>query len=494
MTDRVRVRFAPSPTGEPHVGNIRTALFDWLYARHTGGTFILRIEDTDQARIVPGALEAILEGLRWLGLDWQEGPEVGGPFAPYVQSERAALGIYQRYSQQLIESGWAYECYCSPERLDEVRREQQRQKLPPMYDRWCRDPHRRDQMAAQNPGKRPVVRFAIPLEGDSRVTFADFVRGEITFATSTLDDFVLLKSDGYPTYHLANVVDDHLMEISHVVRGDEWLSSTPRHVLLYRAFGWEGQMPVFVHLPLILGSDKAKLSKRHGATSALAYKEMGYLPEAMVNFLSLLGWSLDDSTELFTREELVRHISLERISPSPAVFNGEKLLWMNGVYIRGLSLEELADRLMPFLAPALGERVLSPNGRQYLLRILPLIQERLKRLDEGPDLVSFFFDEDLSYDPSALAPKGGLAREDVRRALDVSLQRLRGVDPFDAPTLEGVLRPLAAELEVKVGQLFGALRVAVTGRSVAPPLFQTMEVLGQERCLRRVERAIALLS
>jgi len=487
MTQRVRVRFAPSPTGEPHVGNVRSALFNWLYARHTGGTFILRIEDTDQQREVEGATEAILESLRWLGLEWDEGPGVGGPYGPYVQSQR--LDHYQQAAERLVQQGSAYRCYCSTERLQSMREDQQSRHQPPGYDRRCRELTPEAEREHQRQGVIPVVRFRMPLEGET--VCHDFVRGEVRFENRLLDDFVILKSDGYPTYHLANVVDDHHMEISHVMRADEWLASTPRHLLLYGAFGYEP--PIFVHLPIILGPDRSKLSKRHGATSALAYRDAGYLPDAMANYLALLGWALDDSTELFSREDLVRHFSLERIGQSPAIFNAEKLLWMNGVYLRKLPLEELADRLAPFIATTLGREHLTPEDRAYLLRVLPLIQERIKTLAEGPDLVSFFFSDAMSYDPSLLAPKG-VTREATANALMVALERLRGTASFDATALEGVLRPLAEELGLKTGQLFGALRVATTGRTAAPPLFQTMEVLGRERCLERVERAIALLA
>ncbi|MCX6000886.1 MAG: glutamate--tRNA ligase, partial [Chloroflexi bacterium] len=304
-TENVRVRYAPSPTGYPHIGNIRTALFNWLFARHAGGTFIIRIEDTDQARKVEGAQEAILDSLRWLGIDWDEGPEAGGSCGPYLQSNR--LPLYQQHAQQLLNSGHAYECYCSAERLSQTRAAMaERKESIRTYDRHCRDlcPKERDRLKCQ--GVSPVIRFKVPLEG--RTTFHDLVRGNIAFDNSELDDLVLLKSDGYPTYHLANVVDDHLMKITHVMRADEWLSSTPRHVLLYRAFHWEP--PLYAHLPMILGPDKSKLSKRHGATSLLEYRDKGYLPEAVVNFLALLGWSLDDRTELFSRDELISHFSL----------------------------------------------------------------------------------------------------------------------------------------------------------------------------------------
>ena len=498
MDTPVRVRFAPSPTGEPHVGNIRSALFNWLYARHTEGVFILRIEDTDQNRLAPGALEAIFEGLRWLGLEWDEGPEYGGPHEPYVQSERTHLGIYTQHARQLIASGWAYECCCPSERLDEVRKAMQAQKRPPMYDRHCRVPQQREAMRAQHPDATPVVRFAIPEAGDT--TFTDEVRGEVTVANGTLDDFVLLKSDGFPTYHLSNVVDDHLMEITHVIRGDEWLPSTPRHVLLYRAFGWEQTMPRFVHLPLILGPDRAKLSKRHGATSITEYQREGYLPEVMVNFLALLGWSLDDKTEILSARDLMRSFSLERIGKAAAVFNRDKLDWMNGYYIRELDPLELTDRLILYLERPEAEgglpvRITRPIDERYLHRIVPLVQERLKTLGEAAGLVDFFFlaDGDLDYDAATLSGKQ-LDAAAAQRALAAALASLQTQSDWSHGALEALCRPLAEELELKTGPFFGVLRVAVSGRTVSPPLFETMAVLGRERALARLNLALQKLS
>ena len=377
MARPVRVRYAPSPTGEPHVGNIRTAIFNWLLARNQGGVFIVRIEDTDVKRRVEGATEVILESLRWLGLDWDEGPEVGGPYAPYVQSQR--LAYYHDAAQRLLDQGKAYYCYCSPERLERMRREQMQQRQPTRYDRLCRTMPDAEKHQLLARGITPVVRFKMSLEGQT--VFHDLIRGAVTFDFSVLDDFVLLKSDGYPTYHLASVVDDHMMLISHVLRAEEWLSSAPRHQELYRAL--EYPMPQFAHLPIILGPDRAKLSKRHGATSVLEYRHMGYLPDVLLNFLVLLGWSLDDHTEFIPREELIRHFSLERVGESPAVFNLEKLAWLNGVYMRQLAPEELADMLAPLLDEHLPASVPRPIERTYLLRIVPLIQERLKTLEEG---------------------------------------------------------------------------------------------------------------
>ena len=390
----VRVRYAPSPPGEPHVGNIRTALFNWLFARHEGGVFIVRLEDTDRTRYVEGAEQAIFESLAWLGLDFDEGPDPADPSrdigdrGPYVQSRR--LEIYQRHVDQLLEGGHAYRCYCTPERLDAVRKDLQRQKRPPKYDRHCRDLPEAEQQRLASEGLPGVVRFRMPLSGQT--SFRDLIRGDITFENDTLDDFVLLKSDGFPVYHLANIVDDRLMGITHVLRGDEWLSSTPRHVLLYQAFGWEP--PAFAHLPMILGPDRAKLSKRHGDTSVLAFRDRGFLPEALFNFLGLLGWSLDDHTEIIDRETFVRHFTLDRVLANPAVFNREKLEWMNGVYLRELSEEELAELTAPFLERAPNR----PLDRGLLRRIVPLIRERIKLLSEAEKMAGFFFVEgELEY-------------------------------------------------------------------------------------------------
>jgi len=361
----VRVRFAPSPTGYPHLGNIRTALFNWLFARHHGGKFVLRIEDTDVARRVEGAIETILDSLRWLELDWDEGP--------YFQSQR--LPAYHETAQKLLHHDRAYLCYCSPERLEAMRKEQMKDKQPPKYDRRCRQLTQQERTQFIEKDITPVVRFKTPLEGET--AFDDLVYGSVTFKHDTLDDFVLLKSDGYPTYHLANIVDDHLMAISHVLRAEEWLSSTPRHVLLYEALGW--QVPRFAHLPMILGPDRAKLSKRHGATNINEYQRQGYLADAMVNFLALLGWSL-------------------------------KLEWMNGVYLRKLSLTEFVHQAMPFLDRDLPQSVTRPLNGDYMGQVSALIQERTKTLAEVPRLADFFFVDVPRYEV-ALFSKAGLNGE-----------------------------------------------------------------------------------
>ncbi len=487
MAGTVRVRYAPSPTGAPHLGNIRTALFNWLFARSQGGRFIVRVEDTDQARLEPGATQAILDALRWLDIDWDEGPEVGGDYGPYVQSQR--LELYHAHARRLLDQGGAYHCYCAPQRLDDMRKEQAARKQPPGYDRRCRDlaPSQREKARAELAAtdREPVVRFKMPPEGLSRID--DAIRGEVQFDLSLLDDFVLLKSDGYPTYHLANVVDDHLMEISHVMRAEEWLSSAPRHQEIYRALGYT--MPVLAHLPIILGPDRAKLSKRHGATSILDYRDDGYLADAMVNFLALLGWSRDDHTDLISRPELARHFGLERVTASPAIFNVEKLDWFNGVYIRQLSTEALADALLPWLEAGLPREAPRPLDRDYLLQVAPLVHERLRKLSEAPELTSFFFVERPELDPRQVVQKG-MDPAGTRHALSVAVERLEALRTWDAGALEALLRPLAEELGLKTGQLFGALRVAVTCRTAAPPLFETMVVLGRERSVARLHRAV----
>ena len=486
MTAPIRVRFAPSPTGMPHIGGIRTALFNYLFARRYGGKFLLRIEDTDVARTVEGSVKAIFEGLQWMGLNPDEGPEIGGEFGPYFQSQR--LPLYQEAAKKLVAQGDAYYCYCTPQRLEEMRKEQQAKKLPPGYDRCCRDltPEERAKKEAACTAK--VVRFKMPLTG--RTQFTDLIRKEVIFENSTLDDHVLLKSDGFPTYHLANVVDDRMMQITHVIRGEEWLSSTPRHLLLYRALGF--QPPEFAHLPLILGPDRSKLSKRHGAASVKEYAELGYLPDTLFNFMALTGWSLDDKTELMSRQEIIDNFSLERISPTAAIFNIEKLKWMNGVYMRKLTPEQFYEYSQAFLMADRAIAGMVISDEDYVRSTLPLVQDRARTLVDVPELTRFFFVEELEYETKLLVEKD-MTPERALYALEVSYDRIKDLTPFDAENMEKVLRPLAAELGMKTGHLFGALRTATTGRTAAPPLFQTMEVLGKARSLRRIEAAIEKL-
>ena len=484
--DSVRVRYAPSPTGQPHLGNVRTALFNWLFARRYGGKFVVRIEDTDQERAVDGMVNTILESLRWLELDWDEGPDKDGQFGPYVQSER--LNIYRDATDRLISEGKAYRCYCTRERLDELRKTNRANNLPNVgYDGRCRHLSSQQRKEYDDEDAPHTIRFVMPSQGETNLT--DLIRGEVTWDNALLDDFVILKSDGFPTYHLANVLDDHLMEISHVLRAEEWLSSTPRHLRLYEALGYDP--PLFGHLPMILGPDRSKLSKRHGATALLEYRDAGYLSEAMVNFMALLGWSLDDKTDVISREELAQVFSLEQVGKSGAIFDQERLLWMNGVYIRSLQPVELAQRAYPFLEQELPDATSNPDLGE-LARIMSLLQERLKTLRDTPEMASYFFAGELDYDPSLLVPKG-MEPNDAVRALHESHAALSGLTDFCAQNIEEALRTLTGDLNVSGRQLFGALRVAITGRTAAPPLFQTMEVLGRERCLARIHSAARTL-
>lgn len=478
----VRVRFAPSPTGAPHIGNIRTALFDYLWARHTGGKFILRIEDTDQAREVENGLELILESLRFLGLQWDEGPDVGGAFGPYEQSKR--LPIYKQHAEQLIATNHAYYCYCTEERLAQMRQEQQARGEQTRYDYRCRNLSAAERAAHDRAGTPRVVRLAVPREG--KTTLTDFIHGDLTIANKDVDDQVLLKADGFPTYHLAVVVDDHLMQISHVMRGDDWIPSFPKHVLLYQAFGWE--IPPHGHLPNVLGADKKKLSKRHGATSVLQFRDEGYLEEALLNFLARLGWSLDDKSELFSRQQLIDVFTLEKIEHAPAVFDPAKLDWMNGYYIRQLPDNQLAERMLPFF-----ERANLHPDLSMLRALVPLLKERMKKLTDAVTMADFLFADDLEYAPQLLIGKGMDAKS-AHTALRTAQSVLEKYPTFDdEEKIEAELRAAADQLGMKYGLFFGTLRVAVTGKTVSPPLMGSIRILGREKTLRRVARAIHLL-
>ncbi|GIV88589.1 MAG: glutamate--tRNA ligase [Chloroflexus sp.] len=492
----VRVRFAPSPTGSLHIGGVRTALFNWLCARHYGGQFILRIEDTDEKRFVPGAADDISISLRWVGIDWDEGPDVGGPYGPYVQSQRFEQGIYRPYVDQLLEAGLAYMSFTTEEELAQMRAAAEAAGIKAFRFRgperdWPLE--RQRELAAS--GKPYTVRLKTPLDGETR--FSDLIRGgdEIVVQNNQLQDIVLIKSTGMPVYHFAHLVDDHLMKITLVMRGEEWVPSTPYHVLLYDYFGW--QRPIFAHLPAILRHDgKGKLSKRKDDVATQRFRERGYLPETMLNYLALQGWSYDGVTEIMSREELIARFSIERIQPSPARWNPEKLRDMNGIYIRKLSREQLAERVLPFMQRAglIGDPA-SDTERAYLLQLIPLIHERLEELQEAPELLEFFYREvtpGVTYQPSDLIPKKHDAVQTVtmlRAAHDV-LQRQTD---WTAPALETALRALVEQLGVKPGPLFSAIRIAVTGRSVAPPLFDTLAGVGRERSLERLAAAIAAL-
>ncbi len=499
-TKPIRTRFAPSPTGDLHVGSAHTTLFNWLFTRHHGGTVVLRIEDTDRKRLVERSLGSITDGLTWLGLDWDEGSAIDehgnplpdqerGDYGPYMQSERQEL--YQQSAEWLVEHGHAYYCFCSPERLAEVRQERQAKNiLPTGYDRHCRDlglDEARRRIAA---GERPVVRLKVPLAGE--ISFTDLVRGEITVDARTLEDAVLLKSDGFPTYHLANVVDDHLMAITHILRAEEWIPTAPLHVLLYRAFAWE--MPQLAHMVLLLGTDRKKLSKRHGSTSVQQFRADGILPEALLNYLAIIGWSWDDKTEIFSKEELVEKFDLDRVKASSAIFDHQKLEWMNGQYINHiLTLDDVTERALPYLREA--GVIDDDTPLDYVKRVVGLEKDRIKRLSEVPAMTAYFFAPPVEYSLDALvAKKQKLTPELVLRVLTAAREAIAAGDVGDLAATEARLRGLAEELGLKAGQIFMPIRVALSGRTATPGLFELMSVLGQDRCLARLDAAHAWLA
>ncbi|MEO8285859.1 MAG: glutamate--tRNA ligase [Chloroflexota bacterium] len=480
MADKVRLRIAPSPTGDPHVGTAYMALFNRAYAHGHGGSFILRIEDTDQTRYNEASQREILASLDWLGLTPDEGPGIGGDYAPYVQTQRREL--YTQAANRLIELGHGYRCFCTKERLEELHREQAARREPPRYDRrcWSLTQVQVEENLAQ--GMPYVVRMHIPEEGTT--TFNDLIRGEISFENRVLNDPILLKSDGLPVYHLAVVVDDHAMEVSHVVRAEEWISSTPLHVMLYQYFGWE--VPKFAHMPLLRNADRSKISKRKNNTSLKWYREQGFLPEAMINFLALMGWSMPDGREIFDYSDIEREFTFERVTTSGPVFDLVKLTNINGKYIRQLSDEELYERLQPYISPGL--------DRDIMRKVVPVIKDRLTRLGEFEELTGFFFGQPPPHEASLLVPKKGTP-ETALEALKRTRAFLDSLpEPWTHEEWEAGMRALASELGMKAGDLFMVLRVAVTGSNVSPPLYESMEILGKEEVLKRVDRAIALLS
>ena len=477
-----RVRFAPSPTGYLHVGGARTALFNWLYARRHGGTFVLRIEDTDEERSSADMVTGILEGLRWLGLDWDEGPDAGGPYAPYFQSER--LERYRSVAARLVASGHAYSCYCTPERLHAEREKAEQRGEAWQYDRACLALTLEQINALEKAGAPRAIRFKVPA---TRTSFVDAVHGRIEFDGAHIEDFVVLRSDGHPTYHLSVVADDMDMAITHVIRGDDHISNTPKHVLLFEALG--AATPVFAHVPLILGEDKKRLSKRHGATSVTEYRRQGYLPGAMMNFLALLGWSPGDDRELMSAKELIERFSLDGISGGNAVFNTEKLDWMNGQYIARMPSEDLARAVEPFLVEAGLE---PPADTVWFHRLLDLLRPRAKRLTDFADLARPFLLDSVEYEREAIDKH--LGAPDLASHVRALADALRTVDPFDEPHVETAVRGSAAERGIKAGALIHATRVAVTGRTASPGLFEMLALLGRDRTVERLEQLLNFLA
>ncbi len=479
----VRVRFAPSPTGYLHVGGLRTALYNFLFARQQNGAFVLRIEDTDQSRKVEGAAENLMAMLRWAGIEYDEGPDKEGLAGPYVQSSR--LDIYREHVAQLLDKGKAYHCFCTPERLKEVRDRQAAAKGSLNYDRQCRGLSAEASAARVRSGEAHVVRMKVPVEGET--TFSDAIRGEITIAHEIVDDQVILKSDGFPTYHLAVVVDDHLMGITHVVRGEEWLPSTPKHVLLYKAFGWD--LPVFAHLPLLLNSDRSKLSKRQGDVSVEAYRDQGYLPDALVNFVALLGWNPGDDREVFTMKELISEFSLERVGKAGAIFNLEKLAWLNAQHLRSRTDQEICDMLRH--AAASGPVDLSSFSDAYLLKIIPSMRERMTFPKDVLEKSPYFFRPPEHYDPEIVTKRW-------KQETPARMERLR--DAFAAlstPAKEDFERTLEQNADaqgIKKADLIHPLRLAISGMGTGPGVYDIVDILGKEETLRRITRAIEVLT
>jgi len=474
----VRVRFAPSPTGSLHIGSVRTTLYNYFMARQNdGGTLVLRIEDTDQDRLVPGAIESIYDGLHWLGIGWDEGPREGGASGPYIQSER--LPMYQEHAARLVADGAAYFCFCTVERLEQMRAAQRARGEITRYDRHCRNIPAAE-AAARAKTERHVIRLKVPEEGT--IAIDDLVYGHVEWPLAAIEDQVLLKSDGFPTYQLAVVIDDHVMGITHVFRGEDWLPSTPKHLLVYRAFGWD--VPPHAHLPNVLGPDGKKLAKRHGATKVEEFRKEGYLPEAMINYLALIGWSPGTEEEIFTLEELVRRWRIEHVHRAGGKWDRDRLNFFNGVWIRKLSDDELLRRVEPFV-PAEWDRAL-------LRKVIPLIKERMTTLAEAKELIDFLFVDPIAHDRAILVPKKREAHETVTALSRVTVA-LRFLEPFMPERIEQAIAAVATDVGWSVRDLTIATRAAVTGRKVGPPLYESLALLGKERALARLESAQELI-
>ena len=476
----VRVRFAPSPTGYLHVGGLRTALYNYLVAKRSGGTFILRIEDTDQSRKVEGATENLIEALKWAGVEFDEGPGKDGNHGPYIQSQR--LSLYHNHVRTLLGHDKAYYCFCTTERLDQLRKQQSESGVDPKYDRFCRNiPYEQAQkrIALNEPH---VVRMKVPLGGE--MVFEDIIRGKVTISYTVMDDQVILKSDGFPTYHLAVVVDDHLMEISHVIRGEEWLPSTPKHILLYQYFGWD--VPMFAHLPLLLNPDKSKLSKRQGDVAVEDYRAKGYLKEALINFVAFLGWNPGDEREIFSIQDLIKEFSLERVGKAGAVFNIDKLNWMNQQHMKLKS----NDELLPLVKPLMAGKGWNSFPDEYIKNVIGLMKERVVVLNDFVNSTSYFFEDPSSYDEAAKAKNWNADSSNYLKKLSVRLQVLI---QFDSPSIENALRTTATEFNIGAGKLIHPLRLALSGISQGPSLFHLAEVLGKETVLRRIDAALERL-
>lgn len=478
----VRVRFAPSPTGSLHIGGARTALFNWLFARHHQGSFILRIDDTDTERSTEVSYREILAAMRWLGLDWDEGPEKGGACGPYLQSLRQE--IYRQEAARLLNEGRAYLCYCTVEELAARRQEAQAAGRPPMYDRRCRYLTPEERTRLEEEGRQPVIRLAVPDRGTT--TVHDLIRGDVTFANDTIDDFIIVKSNGLPTYNFATVVDDHFMQISHIIRAEEHLSNTPKQFLVYEALGYE--LPAFAHVPMILAPDRSKLSKRHGATSVEEYRDAGYLPEAIINYLALLGWSPEGEEEIMPLAEMVDRFSLERVSKNAAIYDTKKLTWINGHYLREGDLDRITRLAIPFLQHSgLLPDPLSAEDFSHVRAVVAAVRDRVKTLAEVAEAASYFFMDVTSYEEKGI--RKYFSKPGAADLLEAARRQLAALPEFTAAAAEEAYRTLAEEKGISTGQLFHPTRLAVSGRTMGPGLFEILELLGRDTVLERLSRA-----
>ncbi|MGC8976891.1 MAG: glutamate--tRNA ligase [Candidatus Ratteibacteria bacterium] len=474
----VRVRFAPSPTGYLHIGNARTALFNYLFARKNKGKFILRIEDTDKERSRKEYEDAIIEDLKWLGIEWDEGPDIGGNFGPYRQSER--IHIYKEFAEKLLKEGIVYKCYCKKEELEKMRKEAQRKGLPPGYDGRCRNLTKEKISEYEREKRNYVLRLKVPKE---KIEIDDLIRGKVIFEGENLTDFVIMKSDGTPTFNFAVVIDDYLMKITHVIRGEDHLSNTPKHILIFKAIG--GQIPKFAHMSMTLGPDRTRLSKRHGATSVRAYRENGYLPEAFFNYISLLGWGSPESKEIFTKQDLINEFSIERCHKASAIFDPGKLLWMNSFYIRNSSIERIYELSIPFLKKAHLLDNLKNQNEEYIKKAIELEKEKIKTLKDIPYLIEFFLKDEIEYEKEGFEK---LINEETKKILNEIVFIFEKIDDFKRDEIEKRIRNFCSEKKLKTSEVFHPLRFAVSGRTKGPDLFGMIELLGKEKVIERIKK------
>ncbi|MFU0783286.1 MAG: glutamate--tRNA ligase [Thermoanaerobacterium thermosaccharolyticum] len=468
----VRVRFAPSPTGNLHIGGARTALFNWLFARHNNGKMILRVDDTDLERSTGDSMKAIIDGLKWLGIDWDEGP--------IYQSKR--LDLYKNYADKLVKEGKAYYCFCTKEELDEMRKEAQKAGKPPMYSRKCRNLSADEVKKYMDEGKKYVVRLKVPKEG--KTTVHDIIRGDVEFDNSTFDDFIIMKSDNMPTYNFATVIDDYDLKISHIIRGEEHLSNTPKQILIYDALGFE--KPNFAHVSMILAPDRSKLSKRHGATSVQEFRDLGYLPEAIINYITLLGWIPSDGEEVFSTEKSISEFTLDRVSKNPAIYDTKKLTWLNGIYIRDCDIDRLTKEVIPFL---INKGLIGDNyDYDYIKKVVSAVREREKTLNEIAEAMSYYFNDEFDYDEKGV--KKYFEKDGVDNILKEAIEVLDKVDDFNLVETEKAYRDLIEKLDIKSGDLFHPTRLAISGRTFGPGLFDIMELLGKKKTIERIKKAI----